>query len=254
MRPFLNVLLPALVLAVLPFAPARADAVADANKGVAAAQGGDYAGAIAAFTAAINSDELNLPGRAEAYTFRGIAKAATGDYGGAQDDLNSAVVLDSPYNADAYAYRGYFELVLGDPKKAAADLLKSADLHVWAYNAMWLYLARLKADIPDMDEHSLARHAAELDLMQWPGPVVNFLMGKAKASEIRTAAEAGDASALAARVCDTDFYVAEADLIRHDTASARTLLQRAADKCPFASFERMGASAELMRLKKLVRK
>jgi hypothetical protein len=51
------------------------------------------------------------------------------------------------------------------------------------------------------------------------------------------------------RVCDADFYVAEQDLVRGDAAAAKPLLQRAAEKCPFASFERMGATAELMRLK-----
>jgi lipoprotein NlpI len=242
--------LPVLAALAVPLSPAHGDAVEDANKGVAAAQGGDYAGAIAAFTSAINSDELNLAGRAEAYTFRGIAKAATADYGGAQDDLNSAVALDSSYNADAYAYRGYFEMVLGQPEKAAADLLKSADLHVWAYNAMWLHLARLKAHIPDTDDHSLAKNASSLNLMQWPGPVVQFLLGKGTPEDVRAAAQAGDGKALAARVCDADFYVAETDLVRREDAGARPLLQRAADKCPFASFERMGASAELMRLKK----
>ena len=69
------------------------------------------------------------------------------------------------------------------------------------------------------------------------------------ADEVASAANEGDPSRLVERVCDADFYVAEADLIRGDAAAAKPLFQRAADKCPFASFERMGATAELMRLK-----
>ena len=73
-----------------------------------AARDGKYDDAIKLFTSAINSDELNLKGRAQAYAYREIAKATTGDYDAAQFDLNFAVALDSDYNGDAYAFRGYF--------------------------------------------------------------------------------------------------------------------------------------------------
>ena len=73
--------------------------------------------------------------------------------------------------------------------------------------------------------------------------------GQAKADEVASAANDGDPSRLVERVCDADFYVAEADLIRGDAAAAKPLFQRAADKCPFASFERMGATAELEQMK-----
>src|SRR5438128_10998419 len=92
----------------------RAAGVEDANAAVLAARSGKYDDAIRLFTNAINGDDLNLTGRAQAYAYRGIAKATTGDYDGATDDLNRAVVLNSDYAADSYAYRGYFERVLGE--------------------------------------------------------------------------------------------------------------------------------------------
>ena len=223
--------------------------VDDANAAVAAARAGKYEDAIRLFTNAINSDELNLPGRAQAYAFRGIAKAATGDYDGAQEDLNFSVALDSPYNADAFAYRGYFELVLGQAPKAADDLAKSARLKVWGYNALWLSLARSKAGLPDTDDLSLANNAMRLDLNQWPGTVAKYLMGQVKREDVAAAANQGDPARLVERVCDADFYVAEYDLIHNSAVLAKPGFQRAAEKCPFASFERMGATAELMRLK-----
>ena len=73
--------------------------------------------------------------------------------------------------------------------------------------------------------------------------------GPGEARRGRAAANEGDPARLAERVCDADFYVAEYDLAHDNAAAAKPLLQRAADKCPFASFERMGATAELMRLK-----
>jgi lipoprotein NlpI len=236
-------------------------AVDDANSAVIAARNGDYDRAIERFTSAINSDELSLKSRAQAYAYRGIAKATTSDYPGAQEDLNSAVVLDSEYNGDAYAFRGYFKLVMGQPKEGAADLARSSDFLIWPYNVAWLYLSRLKAGLPDTDDKSLAANVTKLDarkseqvsseqyLAAWPRPMLKFLMGGMTANELTAAAQPGDPMRLAERVCDADFYAAEIDLAHGDANAAKPRLQRAAEKCPFASFERMGATAELMRLK-----
>jgi lipoprotein NlpI len=241
---------PALVLA------AGAD---DANRAVVAARNGRYDEAIELFTRAINSDELGLKNRAQAYAYRGIAKATTGDYDGAQLDLNSAVALDSDFNADAYAYRGYIKLVLGQAKEAVVDLDKSAELLIWPYNVLWLHLARLKAGTPDQGPRSLQNNAITLEvkrnqdgttgLTRWPGALVKFMQGTGTRESVAAAAQEGDPARLAERVCDVDFYLAELDLARNDVAAAKPQLERAAEKCPFASFERMGATAELMRLK-----
>src|SRR3981081_799172 len=174
----------ALVALILSAEIVRAAGVEDANAAVLAARDGEYDDAIRLFTNAINSDNLSLKSRAQAYAYRGIAKATTSDYDGATEDLNRSVALNSDYAADSYAYRGYFELVLGDAQKASTDLTKSAELKVWAYNALWLSLARMKANVPDTDAHSLAMNAAQFDLAQWPGAVVKFMMGQAKPEEV----------------------------------------------------------------------
>ena len=239
--------------------PVRAAAADDANRAVVAARNGQYDEAIELFTRAINSDELNLKNRAQAYAYRGIAKATTGDYEGSLLDLNSAVALDSDFNADAYAYRGYIKLVLGQPKDATADLEKSAELLIWPYNVLWLHLARLKAGLPDSGPRSLANNAITLDvkrnqdgspgLSRWPGALVKFMQGSITREAAAAAAQEGDPARLAERVCDVDFYFAELDLAHNDSAAAKPQFERAAEKCPFASFERMGATAELMRLR-----
>jgi lipoprotein NlpI len=239
----------ALVALILSADMVRAAGVEDANAAVVAARDGKYDDAIRLFTNAINSDDLNLKSRAQAYAYRGIAKATTGDYDGATDDLNRSVALQSDYAADSFAYRGYFELVQGDAQKASADLAKSAEMKIWPYNALWLSLARMKANVPDTDAHSLSKNAAQFDLAQWPGAVVKFLMGQARPDEVTAAANLGDPQKLVERVCDADFYVAEYDLAHNNEAAAKLGFQRAAEKCPFASFERMGATAELTRLK-----
>ena len=249
----------ALVALLLSPEDVRAAGADDANRAVVAARSGNYEEAIELFTRAINSDELGLANRARAFSYRGIAKATTGDYEGAQLDLNSAIALDSDFNADAYAYRGYLRLVLGQPKEAVTDLEKSAELLLWPYNVLWLHLARLKAGVPDTGRLSLSNNAITLDvkrnqdgtpgLSRWPGPMVKFMQGGMTREAVAAAAQEGDPQRLDERVCDVDFYFAELDLVRNDAAAARPQLERAAEKCPFASFERMGASAELMRLR-----
>jgi lipoprotein NlpI len=237
------------ILALLLSSSALASGIDDANSAVIAARNGKYDDAIRLFTSAVNGNDLNLTGRAQAYAYRGIAKATIGDYAGATEDLDFSVALQSDYAADAYAYRGYFELVEGDAQKAAADLAKSAGLKIWPYNVLWLSLARAKANVPDTDDHSLKANAARLDLTQWPGAVVKFLMGEERPEAVAMEAQAGDPARVIERTCDADFYTAEYDLTRNQTMAAKPLLQRAAEKCPFASFERMGATAELSRLK-----
>jgi lipoprotein NlpI len=249
----------ALIAALLSPALVLAAGADDANRAVVAARNGRYDEAIELFTRAINSDELGLKNRAQAYAYRGIAKATTGDYDGAQLDLNSSVALDSDFAADAYAYRGYMKLVLGQAKESAADLEKSAELLIWPYNVLWLHLARLKAGLPDQGPRSLANNAITLDvkrnqdgtpgLTRWPGALVKFMQGTGTRESVAAAAQEGDPSRLAERVCDVDFYLGEFDLARNDAAAAKPQFERAAEKCPFASFERMGATAELMRLK-----
>ncbi len=244
----LRIALP-IVAALLSTNVLQAAGIDDANSAVIAARDGKYEDAIRLFSRALNGDDLNLSSRAQAYAYRGIAKATIGDYDGAQEDLDSSIALQSDYAPEAYAYRGYFELVRGDAQKAAADLAKSAALKVWAYNVLWLSLAREKAHVPDTDDLSLKNHVARLNIAQWPGPVVKYVMGDGTAQSVNAAAQEGDPARLVERVCDADFYVAEHELTNGNATAAKPLFQRAAEKCPFASFERMGATAELARLK-----
>jgi len=238
---------------------ALADSIQDANDAVRAAQAGHYDDAVRLFSSAINSDELTATGKAQAFAYRGIARAATGDYEGAKLDLNSSAALDSDYKGDAYAFRGYMKLVMGDPKDGAVDLAKSAEFHIWPYSVLWLYLARLRGGVPDAGPHSLSSNAMTLDgsrgpdgsagLTRWPGPVVKFMLGQATREQVASEAQAGDPQKLAERVCDVDFYLGEVDLAHNDSAAAKPRFQSAVEKCPFASFERMGATAELAHLK-----
>ena len=230
---------------VVGAAGAEAAAVDDANAAVLAAKDGHYDDAIRLFTDALETNEMADRGRAQAFSYRGISLAAIGNYPAALRDLDSAVALNSPYQADAYSYRGFLELSLGRSADGAADLAKGADLLVWPYNVLWLAIARAKAGVPDTGVHSLKNNAAMLDLSRWPGPVLQYYLGGLTSDEVRAAAEMGDPMAKESRVCDAVFYIGEFDLAHGNAEMAEPSLNRAANDCPYSSFERVGAAAEL---------
>ena len=84
---------------------------------------GDYQGAVAAYTQAI---ELN-PNYAEAYYNRGFTRAKLGDKQGALADYNEALRINPNY-AKAYYNRGAIGNSLGEKAGAIQDFQKAAEL------------------------------------------------------------------------------------------------------------------------------
>ena len=84
-----------LVLAILAAGEAKAAAVDEANAAVLAAKAGDYDDAIRLFTDVLGRSDMADRGRAQAFAYRGISLAATGNYPAALRDLDSAVALNS---------------------------------------------------------------------------------------------------------------------------------------------------------------
>ena len=108
-----------------PLVIANANPLADNlfNSGVDKYKQGDYQGAIADYTKAI---EIN-PQDVGAYTNRGIAKNGLKDYQGAIADYNKALEIN-PKDAIAYSNRGASKELIGDLKGACDDWRKAVDL------------------------------------------------------------------------------------------------------------------------------
>jgi tetratricopeptide (TPR) repeat protein len=90
------------------------------------AEDGDYYGAIADFTKAIELDS-NIYPNIFAYAGRGLAKVELKDYYGAIADFTKAIELDPNY-VSAYVFRGSAKDNLGDLRGACADWKKASNL------------------------------------------------------------------------------------------------------------------------------
>ena len=94
------------------------------NQGVEKYEAGNYQGAIADYTKAI---EIN-PQEAIPYYYRGDAKFNLQDYQGAIADYTKAIEMNPEY-ADAYNNRGIVKRYLKDYKGAIADYTKAIEIN-----------------------------------------------------------------------------------------------------------------------------
>lgn len=259
----------------------RDQAVALTNRGRLHLAKDDFDNAIADY-----SETIRLaPDIADAYFYRAYAQFRKGAPDQAFADYSEAIRVEPAHSA-AYSERGNLYLRKGELDHAIADYTESIRLgpddeldyfgrgvarfasadyaaatgdfgqyvtfgsfgFKYANAVLWRFLSRARAGAPDDQE--LQRFAAEFDAKQWPGPVVDFFLGRITADELRAAAAKGDSEYLAQQACEADFYIGEYELSRNNGKAARQLLQRVAETCPptYHEHERITAVAELKRL------
>jgi len=115
-----------------------------------------------------------------------------------------------------------------------------------AYAVLWLELSRARGGLDPGTGEQVLR---EIGNGGWPAPLIRMFAGEAKPEDVASAASRGDADKVANQQCEADFYVAEWWLARKDVASAKPLLDAAAEKCPKNFVEYDEARFELSTLK-----
>ena len=197
------------------------------NRGALYMTQGDYDHSIVDYTKALElnpDDPITTRNRCAAYFSKG-------DYANAMQDCNHALTIE-PQNPSALEMRGILHYFRGDYKSALVDeksavTADSSDL----YPAIWMYLARVhygqNSAKDSLDE--LSANSANLQT-DWPWPVIQVYLGKAKAEDLVAEANA-DAKSRNDRMCEANFYLGERALIAGNTDEALRNFQAAVSTC-----------------------
>jgi len=221
---------------------------------------GQYDSAIADFDAALKLDNSPVT-----LVQRAISLSAKGDYDRAVADYTAALAIatkdakdakDADLDAsDIHSQRGYAQFIAARYAAAADDFDKaltlgsaarSGDVLWLPYQAAWLHIARARAGQNDAEE--LARNAGKIDLKQWPGTLIAFFLGQAKADQLSPPSSHGAMGR--GRECSLTFFSGEQALIKSDGAEAARQFTRARAVCNIHTVHYLAAGVELKRLGK----
>jgi lipoprotein NlpI len=212
------------------------------NRALSWSEKGEHDRAIADYDAAL---KLN-PSDARIYTGRAVEWTVTGDYKRALADYEDVIRLE-PRSMSGYFGRARVRFYTGDFVGAASDFIRSHQLDGSVYTALWLYLARKRADIPG--EKTLVQEAGTAGAgAEWPAPLVALYMDRATPDAVQKAAAHVNAARQRDQRCEANFYIAQWHLLRGAREPAAQLLREARSLCPTAFIEHEGAVAELRRL------
>jgi lipoprotein NlpI len=254
--------------------PAKNDAIACNNRGLAYRDKGDLDRAVADFNEAIRLD----PEFALAYNNRGLAYRDKGEFDRAIADFNEAIRLE-PKFAVAFNSRGftydrkgerdraiadYTEAIRLDPKfavafrnrgraylyagalpKAFADFSQSSELDPKnGYAALWLEIIGKRSNLPSR----LQQATEKIDMTKWPAPLIHVFLGRLTPDALLAAADNHDPKTEKGQVCEANFYSGELALQQGKKDEAARLFKLAANDCPKGLIEWAAAGAELKAL------
>jgi lipoprotein NlpI len=212
------------------------------NRGALYMNEGDYDRAIADYDRAI----ALVPDYAIAIKNRGSAYISKGMYERAMPDYDKLVQIN-PRNAFALQTRGILRYFLMNYQGSLQDEMDALDVNPMdGYSAIWLYMAQ--SHTGHDARVALLMNAMNLRLANWPGPVVQVLLGKTEPGELVSLGRASNPRFANDRECEADFYLGERALIDGNRAAALAAFRAAVATGAKTNFEYGGAALELMRL------
>lgn len=211
------------------------------NRALSWASKGDPDRAIADYDAALR---LN-PRDASSHIGRAVEWIAKGDFGRAIADYDDAIRVD-PKASAAYFGRARAKYYAGKFESAASDFIRAHQLDGSVYTALWIYLARKRADIPG--EITLPHEAGTSGEGDWPAPIVALYLGNSTADAVQKAAAHRDLDREREQRCEASFYIGQWHELRGARESAIQFLREAQSACPRTFIEHESAVAEMRRL------
>jgi tetratricopeptide (TPR) repeat protein len=233
------------------------DAVAEVMAGSTAILHGEPDEAIRRYTHALAIGGLSQPLVTGTHFNLADAYAKKGDYDKAIAEIDCGL-RSNPDVANAYGWRGRANFLAGRYADAAEDfahVLRVAAEHPRQYGAEpwikaqalpWLHLSRIKAQQNDAEEFT--GNVADVDLNEWPGPLLAFYLGNMTAEQLIKATAVGTEIRQRRQLCGALFHLGEGALMDHRLQEAELLLRKARDVCPVDDSEYYAAAIELTKM------
>ncbi len=184
------------------------------------------------------------PNFLQAYYAHATANACLNKNDAVLADLNK--VIEIAPTAGAYRSRGSFYWYHAQFAQAADDYARAVTLPPKnGYALVWFAISAGRAGTLDLAD--FGKKVSDLDLDDWPAPLLDYFRGKATADEVYRKAARGEGDVPTHQKCEADFYIGEWRLIAKDP-SAKSLLQQAEQECPHNFVEYSAAHEELKRV------
>lgn len=227
---------------------ARAAVAQDYRVGYAAHLRGEFETAIDSYTRAIESADLSAEEKAHVHYNRGNARSALGEQRLALEDFDRALEL-APGLTRAVYNRGVVRFYLAEFADAASDLDRALEREPEnAYRMIWRYLARARSG--EDAREALARNASAVNMQEWPGPLIAFLLGEGTLQQTVKATQDVDFEKQVTKTCEAAYYVGQQFLVQARPEQARRWFGTAVVTCTPPLVEFAGARAALARLDK----
>jgi lipoprotein NlpI/predicted aspartyl protease len=199
----------------------------------------DYEGALADSDAAIANGMLT----AQMHVTRAWLRRAQGDYARAIEELGEALKLE-PGNRAARRGRALYLFQTGRFEAAESDFAKLiTGAPSDGFNAIWLYLSRARRGLEG--RAALEQAAGTLKDVEWPAPVMLYLLGRLDREALLAAAANAQEPKRKGQECEARFYLAQSLIAAGHANDARPLLEAARDACPRDFIEYDAALVEL---------
>ncbi len=173
-----------------------------------------------------------------------LVRSSLGDQGAAIAATEAVIQRDSR-NFAAWRQKGWFLFLDGRYAEAVASLQMAREIRPKdPYAAIWLHLASMRAG---KDEAVIG--TAQIDMAEWPAPVIRYLAGQITPEMLRSAAANRDSVKDRAQRCEANFYLG-ASPREGEVSIVNTHLRAAHENCPKQFYEWTGAKVELARIEK----
>jgi tetratricopeptide (TPR) repeat protein len=201
------------------------------NRGSLYSDAAQYDLAIADFDKALQLDSAS----GEAYNNRGVAYFHLGRYDNALKDFSQALKLDPPYKHSGYS-RGYVYLLMNRGDEAATEVRNYLASDGWreyySQYAVLLGYFGYRQSKRDKEARGLLDEAvSKCDAARWPYPVIGYLSGDIKESDLLAAAQDNP------KMNDARIYLALDNFFSNKPTEAQKQLALIQDKKRHISFE-----------------